>query len=49
MAFTVKQLIEELQCYEEDKIVWFSMDRMEAPVRIVKLDNEDDEERILLK
>jgi hypothetical protein len=47
MKFTVKELIEELQCFEEDKIVWLSMDRMEAPVRIVRLDEDDD--KIILK
>lgn len=47
MHFTVKELIEELQCYEENTIVWLSIDRMEAPVRIVKLDVED--EKIILK
>jgi hypothetical protein len=47
MHFTVKELIEELRCYEENKVVWISMDRMEAPVRVVKFDEE--EEKIVLK
>jgi hypothetical protein len=47
MHFTVKELIEELKCYEGNKVVWISMDRMEAPVRVVKLDEED--QKIILK
>jgi hypothetical protein len=46
-AYTVKELIEELGCYEEDKIVWFTMDNMSVPVRRVELD-EDEEDRIVL-
>ncbi|WP_165797692.1 hypothetical protein [Heyndrickxia sporothermodurans] len=48
MHFTVKELREELEAYEDDKIVWISMDNMQAPVRIVTLD-EDEEDRLVLK
>ena len=48
MYFTANQLREELEAYEDDKIVWISMDNMQAPVRIVKLD-EDEEDRLILK
>lgn len=48
MYYTVKELVEELQGYDEDNIVWIEMDRMQAPVRIVKLD-EDEENRLVLK
>ncbi len=51
MAFTVKHLIEELSCYEEDQIVWVSMDNHFVPVRTVDLDDELDGEKeaIVLK
>ncbi len=39
---TVKELIEELQCYEEDKEVWISIDRDYTAVHEVDLDDEDD-------
>jgi hypothetical protein len=48
MKFTVKELIEELLCYEDDKVVWIHMDNMQAPVRVVDLD-EDGDDRLILK
>lgn len=47
-AYTVKELREELENYHDDYIVWFSMDNMSAPVRIVDMD-EDEEDRVVLK
>jgi hypothetical protein len=47
-AYTVKELREELENYRDDAIVWISMDRMSAPVRIVDMD-EDEEDRVVLK
>jgi hypothetical protein len=47
-AYTVKELREELENYHDDYIVWFSMDNMSAPVRIVGMD-EDEEDRVVLK
>jgi DNA polymerase II large subunit len=51
MAYTVKELIEELQCFEGDKIVWVQMDNMLAPVRFVDLGKEEDgnEDKLIIK
>lgn len=42
---TVKELIDELQCYEEDKIVWFKVDGQYILVNRVdqeEVENDDD-------
>lgn len=39
---TVKELIEELKCYEEDKEVWIMIDGSYVKVDEVDLDGEDD-------
>lgn len=41
MKFTVKELIEELQCYEENRIVWLQLDNMQTPISNIELDEED--------
>lgn len=46
-AFTVRELIEELECYDENRLVWIAMDNMEAPIRNVYLDEE--EEKLVVK
>lgn len=43
---TVKELIEELKCFEEDKEVWLKIDGNYSSVNEVDLD--DDEEFIVI-
>jgi hypothetical protein len=48
MEFTVKELIEELQCYKEDYVVWIQIDNIQTPITIIKLD-EDEEDRLIIE
>lgn len=40
-------MIEELECYEDNKIVWINMDDMYRPVTDVYISNEIADDNIL--
>lgn len=49
MEWTVKELIEELQCYEEHKKVWIKMDGFCKLVKGVDLEEVRNGEDIVIK